>query len=71
MTIKSAENQGFILNMYINGATPEFKQRLLEKMRNSHRSFTYILADSPFEKECALMHKGNLKILPLGEMYRK
>lgn len=57
MTVKSAENQGYILNMYINSATDEFKQRLLEKMRKSHGNLTYILVDNLGEKECALMHK--------------
>lgn len=64
MTVKGAESQGYVLDMYVNGATEEFKQRLLAKMRKAHRNFTYIMADGPVEKECALMHKGNVKSLP-------
>lgn len=59
MTVKNAESQGFILNMYINNASEKFKQRLLERMAKLHANLTYILADSPVEKECALMHKTN------------
>lgn len=56
MSIHQAEQCGYILDMYIHGASEDFKHRIIQKMQSKHRNSSYILADTNSEKGCALMH---------------
>lgn len=59
MTMREAEQNGYIVNMHISDATADFKQRLLSKMRRKNANISYILADNGESKECVLMSRNN------------
>lgn len=60
MHLKEAEKVGYILDMYLDDASEDFKTKILIKMKDIYNNFHFILADSHQCKECALMHKSKV-----------
>lgn len=60
MLLSHAIEKGYVLNMYLDDCTEEFKHRILQKVKRKHPSFDFLLVETNQEGRSALVHSGKV-----------